>query len=118
MPSQSLSLQKTTCQFGNDCVQRGLSSWHAGNKFGFKKASTDIEAALEDNTIRDVVITTRHNNHADLVLKSLKHEKYIRRKPLCLTISELEEIKALYTSMVNSSFANGGFNRRFISFGY
>ena len=95
----------------------GLSSWHAGNKFGFKKASTDIEAALEDNTIRDVVITTRHNNHADLVLKSLKARKNIFvEKPLCLTISELEEIKALYTSMGSTRpLLMVGFNRRFSS---
>ena len=41
-----------------------------------------------------VFIATRHDSHAEFVLKALKAGKHVFvEKPLCLTIEELEEIK-------------------------
>jgi predicted dehydrogenase len=57
------------------------------------------------------VITTRHNSHADYVIKSLKAKKHLFvEKPLCLTLEELNKIEAAYSS---SNILMVGFNRRF-----
>ncbi len=89
----------------------GVSGVHAGRKYGFSETTTDSNQLFSDDTTDAVVIATRHNNHADFVLKSLKAEKHVFvEKPLCLTISELDKIEASYTS---SNVLMVGFNRRF-----
>ena len=89
----------------------GVSGVHAGRKYGFSETTTDSDQLFSDDTTDAVVIATRHNNHADFVLKSLKAEKHVFvEKPLCLTISELDKIEASYTS---SNVLMVGFNRRF-----
>lgn len=89
----------------------GVSGVYAGRKFGFSETTTDSDVLFSDNTTDAVVIATRHNNHADFVLKSLKAKKHIFvEKPLCMTISELDKIEAAYSS---SNILMVGFNRRF-----
>ena len=89
----------------------GVSSVHAGKKFGFDEAITDSELLFKDDSIDTVVITTRHNSHAEFVLRALKAKKNIFvEKPLCLTLDELDTIQANYSS---SNILMVGFNRRF-----
>jgi threonine dehydrogenase-like Zn-dependent dehydrogenase len=89
----------------------GISGVHAGRKYGFSETTTDSNRLFSDDTTDAVVIATRHNSHADFVLKSLKAGKHIFvEKPLCLTISELDKIEASYSS---SKVLMVGFNRRF-----
>ena len=89
----------------------GVSGVHAGRKYGFSETTTDSNRLFSDDTTDAVVIATRHNSHADFVLKSLKAGKHIFvEKPLCLTISELDKIEASYSS---SKVLMVGFNRRF-----
>ena len=89
----------------------GVSGVHAGRKYGFSETTTDSNNLFSDQTTDAVVIATRHNSHADFVIKSLKAEKHVFvEKPLCLTISELDKIEATYTS---SNILMVGFNRRF-----
>ena len=60
----------------------------------FKKTTTDIESVLSDNKTNAVVITTRHDSHFDLILKSLKFGKDIYvEKPMCLNNDELEKLR-------------------------
>jgi predicted dehydrogenase len=50
---------------------------------------------FSDDTTDAVVITTRHNSHADFVMKGLEAKKHIFvEKPLCLTLEELSKIEA------------------------
>ena len=66
----------------------------------------------ENNTL---FIATRHNLHADYVLKGIKNNKNIFvEKPLCLTELELEEITAEYKN--HDIHLMVGFNRRFSPF--
>ena len=89
----------------------GVSSVHAGKKFGFDEAITDSELLFKDDSTDTVVITTRHNSHAEFVLRALKAKKNIFvEKPLCLTLDELDMIQANYSS---SNILMVGFNRRF-----
>ena len=89
----------------------GLSSVHAGRKYGFSETTTDSNSLFNNDTTDAVVITTRHDSHADFVIKGLKAEKNIFvEKPLCLTLEELSKIESTYSP---SSVLMVGFNRRF-----
>lgn len=86
----------------------GLSARHVKEKFGFAKAATDFAEA----TSEALIIGTRHDLHASLVLKALKAGKQVFvEKPLCLTEAELGEIDAAMAETSGSLMV--GFNRRF-----
>lgn len=110
----------------------GVSGVHAGRKFGFEETTTDTEKLITDTDTNTLVITTRHDSHASLVLKALAAGKHVFvEKPLCLTFDELSEIETAYsavqplTSTLSSNEGRGikaaygrpllmvGFNRRF-----
>jgi len=89
----------------------GVTARHIAKKFGFAYATTDYREILQDKAIGSVIITTRHNAHAPLVLAALSAGKHVLvEKPLCLTSEELEEISAAYDG---SRLLMVGFNRRF-----
>jgi len=90
----------------------GLHAQHAAKKFGFTYAASSDEEIINDPDINTVAILTRHNTHADLVIKALKAGKHVFvEKPLALNSDQLSAIrKQLETS---SSLLTVGFNRRF-----
>jgi predicted dehydrogenase/threonine dehydrogenase-like Zn-dependent dehydrogenase len=89
----------------------GVSGVHAGRKYGFSETTTDSKHLFSDDTTDAVVITTRHNSHAEFVLEALKAQKHVFvEKPLCLTLNELDKIQATY---LPSKILMVGFNRRF-----
>ena len=91
----------------------GVSSVHYGKKHGFRQASTDGKALMEDASVNTVVIVTRHNSHARQVLDALRAGKHIFcEKPLCLTFEELAEIEAEAAERPEQLLMVG-FNRRF-----
>ena len=90
---------------------KGVSSIHAGRKYGFDETTTDSNRLFEDDNTEAIVIATRHNDHAKFVIKSLKAKKHVFvEKPLCLTLEELVEIENNYSP---SNVLMVGFNRRF-----
>ncbi len=91
----------------------GLHAQHAGRKFGFSYAASDEEDILGDPQIEAVAILTRHDTHADLVVKALKAGKHVFvEKPLAITPDQLQQVaRAIRRSP--SSLVTVGFNRRF-----
>jgi len=90
----------------------GVSGLHAGRKFGFEQTTTDTDGVLADAAVNTVVITTRHDSHAGLVIAALKAGKHVFvEKPLCLTMAELAAIEAVAESSPGKVMV--GFNRRF-----
>jgi predicted dehydrogenase/threonine dehydrogenase-like Zn-dependent dehydrogenase len=88
----------------------GVSGVHAGKKFGFDETTTDTASLFSDPQLDALVITTRHNSHAQLVLQALAAGKHVFvEKPLCLTLDELAEIEAA----ARTPIVMVGFNRRF-----
>jgi predicted dehydrogenase/threonine dehydrogenase-like Zn-dependent dehydrogenase len=99
----------------------GLTASTLAKRAGFACAATDYRVVLSDDEVDLVLITTRHNLHASMVIESLKAGKNVFvEKPLCLTEDELEEIKQVYASRFTSHPAppvlTVGFNRRFAPF--
>ena len=91
----------------------GLSGVHIGTKHGFAKATTDTVSLLGDTQTDLVVITTRHNSHADLVIRALEAGKHVFvEKPLALSLSELAAIEIAHENHPNQLIMVG-FNRRF-----
>ncbi len=96
----------------------GIGGAYAGQKFGFVNVTTDTQTIFNDSSTQAVVIATRHDSHADYVIKALASGKHAYvEKPLCLTKNELIEIEATY-ARTRQEFAMPpmlmvGFNRRF-----
>lgn len=96
----------------------GVSGMHAGKKYGFDETTTDSVKLFNDPTVDALVITTRHNSHADFVMQALEAGKHIFvEKPLCLTLAELDEIANMHARLQKQSglrpLVMVGFNRRF-----
>lgn len=91
----------------------GVSAVHFGKKFEFANASSDASVILTQEEVDTVVIATQHNVHAEQVLAALRSGKHVFcEKPLCLTLSELEEIEAEASARPDQHLMVG-FNRRF-----
>ena len=91
----------------------GASSVHLGRKFGFTRATTDVGALLADAAAPIAVIGTRHDSHADLVVRALAAGKHVFvEKPLALTHEELARIEAAALAAPRQLLMVG-FNRRF-----
>lgn len=94
--------------------REGVSGVHAGKKFNFDETTTDSDLIFADELSNTVVITTRHDSHARLVLQALRAGKHIFvEKPLCLTLNELSQIEAAYEDLEKKPIVMLGFNRRF-----
>jgi len=95
----------------------GVTGLHAGRKFGFEQTTTDTQSVFDDQNCDTVVISTRHDSHARLVVDALEAGKNVFvEKPLCLTIPDLEKIVSLYTELSAAQPSPSlmiGFNRRF-----
>lgn len=96
-------------------TSHGNTSYYVAKKFGFSKATTDVQEILNDSNIDTVFITTRHNTHGQYVISSLQAGKHVFvEKPLCITNEELEKIKENYQN--SKQILLVGFNRRFSPF--
>jgi polar amino acid transport system substrate-binding protein len=93
-------------------TRSGLSARDAVLRSRVEECSPDAESLLEDPEVDLVVIATRHDQHADLVLRSLVHDKKVFvEKPLCLREEELVAIEREVRQ--RDAWVMVGFNRRF-----
>ncbi len=96
---------------------QGLSSKILAKKAGAKFATSDYNEILKDSDIDLVIVTTRHNLHAPMVIESLKAGKSVFvEKPLCLNSEQLSQITEAYNDAPKSATLTVGFNRRFSPF--
>jgi predicted dehydrogenase/threonine dehydrogenase-like Zn-dependent dehydrogenase len=93
----------------------GHNALQASREFGAHVATTDYKELIVNPDIDLVFICTRHNLHADMVLKSLMQGKHVLvEKPLCLTRDEMNQISAFYSeTKTNAPYLLTGYNRRF-----
>jgi len=78
-------------------------------------ATTNYDDILNDSEVDLVLIATRHDSHASLVLEALQAGKNVFvEKPLATNQEELDKIKTFYESdNPNKPVLLTGFNRRF-----
>lgn len=110
------ALSKTGARLKTIASSGGVSGTHIGSKHGFEISTTDSARILNDPEINTVVITTRHNAHARMVIEALRSGRNVFvEKPLCLTFAELDEIREVYHQAIRNHPLRlmVGFNRRF-----
>jgi predicted dehydrogenase len=74
----------------------------------------DLDAVLGDPDFQLMVIATRHNEHADQVVRSLAAGKHVFvEKPLAITWDELDRVVKSYSQLEAAPLVMVGFNRRF-----
>jgi len=107
----------------------GTSSCSVAKRYGFEFCTGNEKDILENENINTVFIATRHDSHAEFVLKALNAGKNVFvEKPLCLTAEELSQIVDLLNRQTDISNGNAtqqldnstnhpilmvGYNRRF-----
>jgi predicted dehydrogenase/threonine dehydrogenase-like Zn-dependent dehydrogenase len=97
------------------CTAKGLNAVHSGEKYQFAFATTDVDEIFADRNTSCVFVMTRHNLHADLVLRGLRAGKNVFvEKPLCVTFEELARIETCIEELGDDCpLLMVGFNRRF-----
>jgi len=108
------AFKESGARFRSIASSAGVSGVHAGRKYGFEETTTDTDQLFRDPRTQAVVVTTRHDSHADFVLKAIAAGKHIFvEKPLCLTMKELGEIETAIKTAKQRVVLMVGFNRRF-----
>lgn len=91
----------------------GLHAQHSGKKFGFQYATSSEDEIINDPNVNTVAILTRHDAHAELVVKALKAGKHVFvEKPLAINSNQLSAISKQLLKTENC-LLTAGFNRRF-----
>lgn len=91
----------------------GLHAQHSGKKFGFQYATSSDDEIINDPNINTIAILTRHDSHADLVVKALKAGKHVFvEKPLAINSKQLSVISKQLL-LTDHCLLITGFNRRF-----
>ncbi|MDQ6887340.1 MAG: bi-domain-containing oxidoreductase [Gemmatimonadota bacterium] len=89
----------------------GVSAAVVGSRHGFRRATTDADALLVDPAIDTIVITTRHDSHAEWTTRALEAGKHVFvEKPLALTLEEVDRVAAALDK--SGRLLCVGFNRR------
>lgn len=96
------------------CSRSGHNAAAVAKRFGAAYATSSVDEILADQTIDAVIIATRHDLHAGMVLKALTAGKHVLvEKPLALTAEDVAKIRQFYTDNPNGPVLLTGFNRRF-----
>jgi len=91
----------------------GLHAQHSGKKFGFQYATSNEDEIINDPKINTVAILTRHDSHAELVIKALKAGKNVFvEKPLAVDSEQLSLV-GKQLAKADHCLLTVGFNRRF-----
>src|SRR5215831_1063584 len=96
----------------------GVSAVHAARRHAVEEAGTDAQALLADPAIEALVISTRHDSHAQYAAAALAAGKHVFvEKPLCVDAEQLavvrEALARARTPRAETPLLMVGFNRRF-----
>ncbi|HEX8390998.1 MAG TPA: bi-domain-containing oxidoreductase [Longimicrobium sp.] len=106
------ALRETGARLHTIASSGGTSGAVAGEKFGFERVTTDVDALLATPEIDTVFVLTRHDSHAGLAERALAAGKNVFvEKPLALREDELDALAARVAE--SGKLLTVGFNRRF-----
>jgi predicted dehydrogenase/threonine dehydrogenase-like Zn-dependent dehydrogenase len=96
----------------------GTTAKDVATQFGAERVVTAYHEVLDDPDVDLVLICTRHDSHADLVLQALQSGKHVFvEKPLAVTHEQLQRVEDFYQAQTgNCPLLFVGFNRRFSPF--
>ena len=95
------------------CTATGLTSRKVAEVYGARYCTSDAEQILGDDSIDAVLIATRHDQHADLVIGALEAGKAVFvEKPLAISDDSLARVARTVRSL-DAPRLMVGFNRRF-----
>lgn len=90
----------------------GVTGTALAQKYGIANSTTDYRDILNNKDVDLVLITTRHNLHASMVIQTLNSGKNVFvEKPLALNQKELDSI--IEAQQKSGKTITVGFNRRF-----
>ena len=111
------ALQKVNAPIKYIASAQGLTAKVLAKKAKAENATSDYRVMLNDPEVNTVIITTRHNLHASMVMETLEAGKSVFvEKPLCLNEEELQNIENAYMEANDNITLTVGFNRRFSPF--
>ncbi len=91
---------------------RGVTARHLAEKFKFVRATTSLDEQLNDPAVDAIVISTRHNLHAEQAVAAFGAGKHVFvEKPLALNEEQLTQV--LNAREKSGKLLMVGFNRRF-----
>jgi predicted dehydrogenase len=110
----NLIKESATFQVRWICSRTGSTALAAAKRFGVSGATTDFSEVLRDDMTDLIIICTRHDLHAGLVLQALQAGKHVLcEKPLALKHEDLDAIEAFYAKSTSPiPLLMVGFNRR------
>ena len=108
-------LNKLNSQIKYIVSEKGLSGTRLATRYNIQNSTTSYKNALEDPEVDTLIVTTRHNQHANIAIEALLAKKNVFiEKPLAINPTELEQLLEVYHNGSNSIMV--GFNRRFSPF--
>jgi predicted dehydrogenase/threonine dehydrogenase-like Zn-dependent dehydrogenase len=112
LPALRIELRGRRSQLRGIASASGISARTVGRRFGFAFCTADANQIFADEQTRGVIIATRHNEHASLVIAALEAGKAVFvEKPLALTRDELAHVVIAQRAARQPVLV--GFNRRF-----
>jgi predicted dehydrogenase len=92
----------------------GMNASDLAKKFKIPFITTDYLEVLSDPEVSIVLIATRHNDHAKMVVEALRAGKHVFvEKPLTIMPGELDEVISAVHSADGRLSLTVGFNRRY-----
>ncbi|MCP4051144.1 MAG: Gfo/Idh/MocA family oxidoreductase [bacterium] len=92
----------------------GAKARFVAEKSGAEYSTTSYQDIIKDDNIDLILICTRHDSHAELVLKALEAGKHVFvEKPLAVSRDETAAIREFYSGDGLKPVLFTGFNRRF-----
>lgn len=92
----------------------GLTAKALANKYRIDYCTTDYNEILRSPEVDLVMITTRHDLHARIVIDAINNKKNVFvEKPLSLNKEQLDAVLTAYKAAEEPVALNVGFNRRF-----
>lgn len=105
------ALKRTKANIISIASAKGVSGTALAKKYAITKSTTNYQEVINDPAVSIVLVTTRHNLHAKMVIECLQQNKHVFvEKPLALNNTELHDIIKAYSG---TATINVGFNRRF-----
>ncbi len=96
-------------------TRKGNNAKILAKQYGASYASTDYKEMLKDKNVDMVVISTRHNLHAQIAMEAAKTDKAVFvEKPMALNQEELKKLCQILEETKVPFMV--GFNRRFSSY--